>query len=209
MATKIFPRTITIVSRSIEKSYMNGKQISGTGVEFRYKALGPSSALSNVKRTFSYAINTEDYEADVETIEAFFDSVCGSYEAFFLPSFNIDQLSVGVTPSSSTIDVLDSSCFSDTQNDYGNWIVIYDTSSGNIEVRRITNIAAAFPNMRLTLNSALTNHPYPSGSYVEICSLVRFSQDTFGKNSFRKGWWSISSSSLEFVEVNEYGMVVL
>lgn len=207
MATKIFPRTITIVSRDISKNFLVGKQISGTGVEYRFKSLGPSESISNIKRTFTYTINNEDYEDDVQTIENFFDSVYASYEPFFLPSFNIDQLSVGATPSSSTIDVLDSSNFNIVQNSFGNWITIYDPVTGNIEARRITNIAAAAPNMRLTLNSALANHPYPSESYVEITTLVRFSDETFSKMSSRKGWYSIKP--LEFVEVSEYGLVVL
>ena len=151
----------------------------------------------------TFTMNQDDDAADVDLVQAFHDARDGAYALFFMPSFQIETtVATTHTGGTNTIITASSAAFNDTENKYGNWLYLWDTSASTGEILRISSISP--PTITTVTNS---NNSYAVGDYVEIAMLGRFDNDSFGKSGSRKGFWTPDQINIR--EVFEYGDVTL
>jgi len=102
-----------------------------------------------------------------------FEELAGSFDTFYLPSFQYETtLTSAASSGNGSIQVADATPFSDVAGAPGNRIWLQDPSTGANEVATIASISGN----TLTLNSGLANS-YSSGSYVHLCFKVRLADD--------------------------------
>lgn len=206
--TPVFPRDITIASVATSLTARVHIHTTEKTTEKRSRGLGPLDHLPPIRQTHEFVLNADDPRADVEKVEAFFRQRMGPYQAFFLPSFEIDALveapGIDNTPARAIIPVNNVSRFTTALYADGNFIAVHNPSTGYTEVRRIheINVGSRFIT---TTTGFIHSGNFAVNSYVEVAHLVRFNTDTLRKSSHSVDRWTLDP--LQFIEVFEFGIV--
>lgn len=205
MSTSIFHFMPQLIDYSAAQEYSTLISNFENGMEQRRKRF--ARPIGSWKFNFSASLYSPENRIKIEDeIQTFFNARSGSYDNFYLPSWEMEVvLDHAITGGATTITLgMDPSLlgFSATEGTQGNYIYLCSNwylkpgQSITEEIRRITTIAYSTPHWIITVTPAITNS-YSVGAHLQKAHLVRFVNDKLEKGHKMPYVWE---SPIEFVE---------